>query len=169
MLISFLAHTLKCSVQIRPGLVNVSYTWYKSLNQLLLLLRKLPQLCDSTAKTSFEMEDSLSVRTDFSSSNKRSACSKRRRIMIKMLSQPSHCQLDPMILITIAIRGRSHKLCWQEEVGRYVQKYCLFVNFYKVENVTCSGVGSTEFALCQKNYCFFLILFLFHFHPKTYW
>ena len=36
------------------------------------------QLCDSTAKTSFEMEDSLSVRTDFSSSNKRSARSKEK-------------------------------------------------------------------------------------------
>ena len=119
------------------------------------------QLCDSTAKTSFEMEDSLSVRTDFSSSNKRSACSKRRRIMIKMLSQPSHCQLDPMILITIAIRGRSHKLCWQEEVGRYVQKYCLFVNFYKVENVTCSGVGSQK--MNKKNGICFVPKELFFF------
>ena len=64
--------------------------------------------------------------------------------MIKMLSQPSHCQLDPMILITIAIRGRSHKLCWQEEVGRYVQKYCLFVNFYKVENVNGWGRWSKK-------------------------
>ena len=37
------------------------------------------QLCDSTAKTSFEMEDSLSARTEFSSSNKRSARSKEKK------------------------------------------------------------------------------------------
>ena len=63
----------------RPGLVNVSYTWYKSLNQLLLLLRKLPQLSFATRlQKRLLKRRTASVRTDFSSSNKRSAFSKEK-------------------------------------------------------------------------------------------
>ena len=81
MLIIFLVHTLQCEKTTRFG---QCFLYLVQIFEPAIAAPCAPQkvasaqLCDSTAKTSFEMEDSLSVRTDFSSSNKRSAGSKEK-------------------------------------------------------------------------------------------
>jgi cell division protein FtsI/penicillin-binding protein 2 len=76
MLIIFLLYTLQC---VKMARFDQCFLYLAQIFEPAIAAPQKvasAQLCDSTAKTSFEMEDSLSVRTDFSSSNKRSARSK---------------------------------------------------------------------------------------------